>query len=67
MAANFVHLGQRWVNVEQVLRVEFVSDPSNPAQIGVARIPYASGQSDSFRLQTEIEPLLDWLKQHQAS
>jgi len=65
--ANFVHLGQHWVNVEQVLRVEFVSDPSNPAQIGVARILYINGQSDNFRLQTEIEPILDWLKQHQAS
>ena len=61
---TFIQVGRRWINLDQVARIDVKEDPTKPGNVVSVDILLTSGQKDQFGGQ-EAKAVLDFLKTHE--
>jgi len=67
MPHNFLPIGKRWVNLDQVTSVDLSQDSMHPGVPVQAVVNYTSGKSLTFQHLTEVKELVEFLTAHRPT
>lgn len=63
--SQFVKVGTQWLNLDQVLRIEFL--PSLGSGAPMARVHFTAGRYEDFKDQAEVKEIDAFLTTHKAT
>lgn len=66
--ANFLPIGNHFLNLEQVAQIELVPDLHGrpPGKLAAVRVYFTSGLKQDFKGSEEIRALSDYVREHPA-
>lgn len=67
MSKTFIKIGDHWLNLDLVTRVELVPDRQDPSKTEFAKVHFVTGgEPHVFSEAAEVETLAEWLRKHKA-